>query len=131
MEILKGSYHLGTATPRLIMLISIITLAPMQLVFLNSIGCLSKVETPPAMSKMLEYSCYSKVRNENLPVSLEIPVAEPKVVMNVWYFDMVEIFWDKLLCAGKGPIAELTKPYPNMSTYAIIKCKNLHLCHFA
>ena len=27
---------------------------------------------------------------------------------------MVETFRDKLLCTGKGPIAELTKPYPNM-----------------
>ena len=32
----------------------------------------------------------------------------------VQYFDMVETFWDKLLCTGKDPIAELTKSYPNM-----------------
>lgn len=65
---------------------------------------------------MLEYSCYSKVRNRNLSVSFEIPVAEAKVVMDVWCFDMVETFQDKLLCMGKGPIAELTKTYPIMST---------------
>src|ERR1700733_12469682 len=37
---------------------------------------------------MSEYSCYSKVRNENLPVSFEIPVAEPKVVTDVRYFEI-------------------------------------------
>ena len=32
-------------------------------------------------------------------------MAEPKVAMDVCYFDMIETFWDKLLCTGKGPIA--------------------------
>ena len=41
-----------------------------------------------------------------------MPVAEPKVAMDVHYFDMIETFQDKLLCVGKGPIAELMKPYP-------------------
>jgi len=80
---------------------------------------------------MLEYSCYSKVRNGNLPVSFEIPVAEVKVAMDVLYFDMAETFWDKLLCMGKGPITELMKttmqPKPNGQSWKRLASL---CCHF-
>jgi hypothetical protein len=78
---------------------------------------------------MLEYFCYVKGRNGNLPVSFEIPVAEAKVATDVWYFDMVETFRDKLLCAGKGPVAELTKPYPisKSSDAESMSSKSIHM----
>ena len=55
-------------------------------------------------------NCYEFAPQLIMLISIIIlPVPEAKVGTDVLYFDMVEAFRDKLLCVGKGHMADLMK----------------------